>query len=188
MPISYIDKIETKKHLMLVYDDISKGREVEFHFIRRGLEKNERCIYLTHDNPKLIESNMEKYGIDVKYYKKNKMLHVYQIPNPLEYAESIITGVENIIHQLPIDTKTPFRIVGRLIPDVGFEESMSVQHRVEKIFHASFDNFGGSVMCTYDFSQIQSNNMWRDWLAKLESCHHATLLNICEKSQVKINA
>ena len=188
MPISYIDKIETKKHLMLVYDDTSKGREVEFHFIRRGLEKNERCIYLTHGNTKLIESDIEKYGIDVRYYKKNKMLHVYQIPNPLEYTEGILTGVENMIKQFPIDPKIPFRIVGRLIPDVGFEESMSVQHHVEKIFHASFDNFGGSVMCTYDFSQIQSNNMWRDWLAKLESCHHATLLNICEKSQVKINA
>ena len=187
MPISYIDKIETKKHLMLVYDDIKKGREIEFYFIRRGLEKNERCIYLTHGDPRLIESAMEKYGINVKYYKKNKMLYVYQIPNPMEYVSDILTGVENMIKLLPIDSKIPFRIVGRVIPDIGFEESMSVQHHIEKVFHASFENFGGSVMCTYDFSEIQSNNMWRDWLAKLESCHHATLLSLCENSQIKIN-
>lgn len=188
MVLAYIDKIETKKHLMLVYDDIQKGREVEFHFIRRGLEKNERGIYLTHGDPKLIESDMERYGINVKYYKKNKMLYVYKIPSPLEYLGDILTGVENMIKQFQIDLKTPFRIVGRLIPDIGFEESMSVQHHIEKTFHASFDNFGGSVMCTYEFSEIQSNNMWRDWLAKLELCHHATLFNICENSQVMINA
>ena len=188
MVLSYIDKIETKKHLMLVYDDIQKGREIELHFIKQGLEKNERCIYLTHGDPKLIESDMERYGINVQYYKKNKMLYVNKIPNPLEYSGDVMTGVENLIKQLPIDSKIPFRIVGRLIPDIGFEESISVQHYVEKIFHASFDNFGGSVMCTYDFSEIQSNNMWRDWLAKLELCHHTTLLNICGNSQIEINA
>ena len=131
---------------------------------------------------------MEKHGINVKHYMKNKMLYVYQIPNPLEYPGGILKGIENIIQQLPIDPKIPFRIVGRMIPNIGFEEAMSVQHHVEKTFHESFDDLNGSVMCTYDFSEIQENNKWRDWLAKLESCHHATLLNICNKSQVKINA
>jgi hypothetical protein len=65
--------------------------------------------------------------------------------------------------------------------------AIAVQYHLEKTFHGLFDEQNGSIMCTYDFSQIQSNNMWRDWLAKLESCHHATLLNICNKSQVKIN-
>jgi hypothetical protein len=130
---------------------------------------------------------MEKYGINVKHYQKNKMLHVYKIPHPLEPSESILTSVQNILKNLPIDQKTPFRIVGRMIPDVGFEVAIAVQYHLEKTFHGLFDEQNGSIMCTYDFSQIQSNNMWRDWLAKLESCHHATLLNICNKSQVKIN-
>lgn len=187
MPISYIDRIETKKHLMLVYDDVKKGREVEYHFIRRGLEKNETCIYFVHGDPKLIESDMERYGINVSQYKKNKMLHVLQITNPVGQSESILSSMYATIKHLPIDPKIPFRIVGRMITNVGFEEAMSVEYHLEKTLHALFDDLNGSIMCTYDFSQIQSNNKWRDWLAKLESCHHATLLNICEKSQVKIN-
>lgn len=188
MPISYIDKIETKKHLMLVYDNIKKGREIECHFLKRGLEIGERCIYLTHDDPKLIESDMEIYGINVKHYKKNKTLHVYKIPPLMEDSESILVSMQNLMKHLPIDPKTPFRIVGRMIPDVSFEVAMAVEYHIEKTLQTLFDELNGSILCTYDFSQIQSNNQWRDWLANLESCHHAILLNICEKSQVKINA
>ena len=188
VPISYIDKIETKKHLMLVYDDIKKGREIECHFLRRGLERDEQCIYLTHDDPKLIESEMERYGINVRHYKKNKLLHVDKMPNLVGDYENILIGMQNMMKHLPIDPKTPFRIVGRVIPDVGFEVAMAVEYHIEKTLQTLFDELNGSILCTYDFSQIQSNNQWRDWLAKLESCHHATLLNICEKSQVKITA
>ena len=70
MPFSFLDSIDSKRHLMLVCDDVKKAREVEFHFIRRGLEKGERGIYLTHDDPKLIEHEMERYGINLRHYKK----------------------------------------------------------------------------------------------------------------------
>ncbi len=116
------------------------------------------------------------------------MLRVYQLPNLIEHSEGILKAIESILHQITMDSKTPFRIVGRVIPDVGFEEGMSVEHYLEKTFHAIFDDFNGSLMCTYDFSQIQSNNEWRTWLAKLEMCHNASILNICEKAQIKITA
>jgi MEDS: MEthanogen/methylotroph, DcmR Sensory domain len=188
MLFSYIDSINTKKHLMLVYDDIKKGRETKYYFLRRGLEKGERCIYLTHGDPKFIEHDMARHGIDVRHHQKNGMLHVCQIQNPVGHSESILNSMQNIMKCLPIDPKIPFRIVGRLIPDVEFEEGMSVELYLEKTFHALFGDLNGSVMCTYDLSQIQSNNNWREWLAKLEMCHDASLLNICDKTQVKICA
>lgn len=188
MPTSYIDKIETHKHIMLVYDDVKKAREIECHFLRRGLEKGEQCIYLTHDDPKLIESDMERYGINVRHYKKNKTLHVYKMPNLMVGSESILTSMQSALKHLPIDPRTPFRLVGRAIDNVGFEVAIAVEHHLEKTLQELFEDLNGSILCPYDFSQIQSNNQWRDWLANLESCHHATLLNICEKSQVKINA
>jgi hypothetical protein len=173
---------------MLVCDDKNRCREVECHFIKRGIENKERCIYLTHGNPKLIEQDMKRYGIDVRRERKNGLLHVCQIPDLVVHSESILRSMQNIMEQLPIDPEIPFRIVGRMIPNVGFEEAMSVELHLEKTFNSLFDDLNGSFMCTYDLSQIQSNNNWRDWLAKLESCHHASLLNICDKDQVKINA
>jgi len=188
MPFSFIDNIDTKKHLMLVYDDIKKGREVECHFLRRGLEKGQRSIYLTHGDPNLIEHDMQRYGINVRHYKKNGMLHVCQMSDPVGQSESILTSMKNIMEQLPIDPKIPFRLVGRMISNVGFDEGISVEYYLEKTFHTLFDDLNGSVMCTYDISQIQANDNWRVWLHKLEMCHHASVLNICDKALVKINA
>jgi hypothetical protein len=55
---------------MLISDDIDIGLTIEFHFIRRGLENNETCIYLTHGSTKQIEREMIQYGIDVDNFKK----------------------------------------------------------------------------------------------------------------------
>jgi hypothetical protein len=187
MPLSFIDNIDAKRHLMLVHDDPKKAREIEFHFLRRGLEKGERGIYLTHDDPKLIERDMERYGINLRHYKKSGMLRILQIANPMEHPGGVLKGADSVMRQITMDSKIPFRVVGRLISNVGFEEGMSVEYCLEKTFYSIFDDSNGSVMCTYDFSQIQSNNEWRTWLHKLEMCHHASILNICENAQIKIN-
>lgn len=171
-PLMFIDQIDTKKHIMLVSDDKKASREIEFRFIKNGLENKEYCIYLTHGEPKNIEFDMIQYGIDVKDYEKKNLLHVRQIPNPIEDSESIIDGVNRILQQVLANQSIPFRIVGRLVPDVGMEEAISIQLYLEKIFHGIFETFNGSVMCTYDFEQIQTNDRWRYWLDSLERCHH----------------
>jgi hypothetical protein len=60
-----------------------------------------------------------------------------------------------------------------------------VEFYFEKTFQALFDDLNDSVMRTCDLSQIQSNNNWRVWLHKLKMCHHASILNMCEKAQDK---
>lgn len=187
-PLEFIDSTKTKKHLLLVYDDIKKGYEIEFHFIKRGLEDKEICIYLTHGEVGNIRSEMVKHGIDVKHFERNNLLYIYQIQNPLEDSTSILDGVSKIMGKILPNHRSTFRIVGRLIPDVGIEEAITIQVQIEKIFHTSmFEKFNGSVLCTYDLSQIQANNRWRYWLDSLQSYHHATILNLNEKNSVMIN-
>src|SRR6185437_97444 len=186
-PLMYIDKIDAKKHILLVCDNAKKAREVEYLFIRRGLENKEKCVYFTHDDPKYTEYDMARHGIDVKYNKKHSWLQVYRMPNPLDDPESILSGVRNILKQILVNSKEQFRIVGRIIPNVGFEEAISVQLYLEKIFPSIFDDLNGSVICTYDFSQIKLNNNWRDWLEKLESYHHGSILRSNHRDVIKIN-
>ena len=38
-PESYLKSLDSKKHLVLIYDDESAGRKIEFDFIQKGLEK-----------------------------------------------------------------------------------------------------------------------------------------------------
>jgi hypothetical protein len=82
-----------------------------------------------------------------------------------------------------------FRIVGRLIPDVGIEEAISIQACLEKMFHNSvFENLNGSVLCTCDISQIRAaNNEWQKWLHDLQESRHACIVDLNGQSSVIIN-
>lgn len=79
-PLTYIDSLDSKKHLLLVYNDPKFGKTIQFRFISNGLIKEKHCIFLTHGKTRLIEEEMEKFGINVIHFKKRKMLHIYQIP------------------------------------------------------------------------------------------------------------
>jgi len=186
-PLTYIDEIYKKKHIILVYDDIKKGREIEYYFIKGGLENNEKCIYLTHDDPIQIENDMQKFGIDVARSKRKSRLCVYPMTNFISDSTNILDNMQNIMKLILGDQQTPFRIVGRAIQDIRFEEAISVELYLEKILHGQFDNLNGSILCTYDLTHIMSNNRWRDWLSKLESYHHASLITTYDKNLVKIN-
>jgi hypothetical protein len=72
---------------------------------------------------------------------------------------------------------------------VGTETAMAIQVKFEKIFHNSiFDKLNGSVLCTYDLSEIQANNEWMRWLAELQENHHAYLIYKNGKSNLTVNA
>jgi len=47
-PLSYVDVIDSKKHIILVSDDEKASRDIEFRFIKNGLDKEEYCAYMTH--------------------------------------------------------------------------------------------------------------------------------------------
>ena len=187
-PLLFIDSINSKKHLMLVYNDAFLGRAIEFHFIKKGLEKKEHCIYVTHGDSKDVKLEMKKHGIDFEQFKNNRLLRVYQMPNLLEGQVGILDGIDKAIKEMLGDIKGPCRITGRLVPDVSLEEAMAIQEYAERITHNGiFEKLNCSILCSYDFSQIQANNKWIQWLAKLQASHHASILNIDTKGTVTIS-
>ncbi len=186
-PLTFIDSITSKKHIMLVSDDEKISRKIEFRFLENGLKNREYCIYLTHDNPKYVECEMIKYGINVKYFKEQSLLHIHRISNPIEDSQSILDSMSNMVSQITLNSFVPFRIVGRLVPNVGIEEAIAVQLYLEKTFHGIFDTLDGFVMCTYDFSQIHANDRWKYWLNSLQKCHHVLISHLNGSDIVQIN-
>jgi hypothetical protein len=51
--IKFIDTLEEKQHIMLLYEDPEYAKIIEFKFIKRGLERGEDCIFATSDDPVL---------------------------------------------------------------------------------------------------------------------------------------
>ena len=178
-------EFDSKKHMMVCYDDISIGRKIEFDFIKNGLEKNEISIYLTHGDVKLVEKEMLSFGIDVKYFKNKGILKIVNAKNPTEDSMNFLDSIQLYLKEILPNSEKSFRIVGRATPDVGIETAMAIQTRWEKILHNSiFDKLNGSVLCTYDLSQIQANDQWMKWLSELKEHHHVSVIHKNGKTEL----
>ncbi len=175
--ISFIDSIESKKHLLLVYKEERFRQMIQYRFINNGLINGEHSIIITHNKTKMIENEMSDFGLDVDRYKKNKLLHIYKISDPLAHPASIVDGFTETVTRILADSVPPYRITGRLCHHVDTEERMSVCARFEDLFHSSmFESFDGSVLCTYGLEDIQANNAWQQWLKRLSSYHDASII------------
>ena len=70
-------------HILLFHEEQKKAEEIEFKFIKTGLEKNQTCFYTTN-NPDRLKDKMTEFGIDVKNNVENKLLNIVQIPKEFE--------------------------------------------------------------------------------------------------------
>jgi len=173
---------------MVVYDDVAFGQKIEFEFIKEGLDKNELSIYLTHGDTKPVEKDMLSFGIDLSHYKKKGLFKILNIGNPAEDTVDFLDSIQTLMQKMLPNPETPFRIVGRLLPYVDTETAIAIQVRFEKIFHNSmFDKLKGSILCTYQLSEIKANNQWVKWLEELKENHHAYLIHENGKSNLIVN-
>ena len=65
---------------------------------------------------------------------------------------------ENLFKQLTADLKHPFRITGRLVPDISTMDGIKTELMYEHMFHSNFDKYRFSLLCTYPIEVIESTN------------------------------
>ncbi|MDE1725729.1 MAG: MEDS domain-containing protein [Thaumarchaeota archaeon] len=172
-PFQYIDSLEGRRHIILVYDDQIEGKLIQFRFIRNGLRVGESCFYLTHQEPEIIEREMSESGlIDAVEWMKKGLLYIHKIPDISQDKEGMLEGCQKILKMVQ-RYKAPYRIVGRAISDVSTEMAMEAQYVLEKVFHSKFERTNGSFLCYYDWSQIGGNRL--RWIERLSKTHHAMI-------------
>lgn len=172
-PFQYIDALEGKKHIILIYEDQIEGKLIQFKFLKNGLYAGESCFYMTHEDPHVIEKEMRESGvIDVSTYLKKDLLHIHQVPDISQDKDGMLDGCQKMLKDIQ-EYQAPYRIVGRAISDVSTEMSMEVQYVLEKAFHSRFEGLDGSVLCYYDWSQMGGNRL--RWIEKLSRTHHAII-------------
>jgi len=177
-PLKFLDAIDDYKHIVLFYEEPRYGRMIQFHFIKTGLLKGQRCIYTTHKDTDilLIENEMTNSGIDVDDFKKKNLLAIRQIPDPRNYREGSVFGYDNIVKGILADLKHPsnFRIVSRAIPEVKNEDQIVDELDVERTYHSTFASYGGSLLCSYPVEEIEPKKRGK-WIAELLKNHHAAI-------------
>ncbi|TLX94180.1 MAG: hypothetical protein E6K91_07200 [Thaumarchaeota archaeon] len=173
MAISFVDSLDSKKHLLLLYEDPEFAKLIEFRFIKNGLKNDENCIYASSEDSGLIVIKMLSYGIPLKYFQSNQ-LRVLQIKNREGSKEAILQSCRNDTKRIMSDLKPPYRIVTRIVPNVDTKEGICVELELERNLHKTFEEFGGSILCPYDISKIEETKREK-WIEELRQNHHAEI-------------
>ena len=173
IPIKFVDSIDVKKHIALFYEESEYARLIEFRFLKNGLAKGEQCIYATEEDSGSIVLKMLSYGIPLEYFERKK-LRVYQIRQRSGSLDDIRKSCKKDIGIMVSSLQTPFRIVSRIVPDVSTITGMAVELELERETHHCFDDLGGSIMCPYDLSKIESSHR-KEWISGLRENHHEVI-------------
>jgi len=173
IPLKYVDSLSDKKHLVLLYDDEEYAQRIEFEFLKKGLMTGDSCIYATEMDPGLVILKMINSGIPVRHFLK-KNLQVYQIPRLIDETEIMIKYARKLFKKILESASPPYRIVARIVADIGTPEGILAEMKLEREFHSNFSTFDGYIVCPYDISKLRVHRE-NKWIQYLFETHHATI-------------
>jgi len=173
IPIKYVSMLDEKRHIALFYEDKEYARLIEFWFLKIGLERGEDCIYATDEDSGSIVIKLLSYGISLDHFL-SKRIRVYQISTITGDLETMLVSCKKEINRILTGVRSPYRIVARIVSDVSTIQGMSAEAELENLTHECFENFGGTIMCPYDFSKIEVTKK-AEWIKSLYSSHHAVI-------------
>jgi hypothetical protein len=71
---------------------------------------------------------------------RKEIYYIYMISNPMHNKEGVLKGVEDIMNTILADSKPPFRIVSRLIPEIITDEQTAA-NKNRKYIHFSLSRY-----------------------------------------------
>jgi len=185
--LEYIDNLQSPHHSMLLYENPQYAQIVKSRFVENGLKKGEHSICITHDDVDKTVDELASSGIDVDYFKRKNLLHIYQIENIMERPEGIMAGYNDLLKKLTADSKPPYRFVGRTIPNVCTTEGIKAEIEIEKLFHSNFEKYDCSFLCPYNVQDIEENQR-SVWLGQLCENHHNLIYAVEPESAVAFDS
>lgn len=166
---NYLESSENV-HILLLHEIKSKGEEIEFNFIKKGLEKEDCCCYSTNE-PEEITRRMFDYGIDVESYKKRNLLNIISVPDSLEEfskrIEKVITTLTN--------SSVPCRFVFSNNFEFDTPDTTSTREKIEQILNDRFSKIPGKMICSYHIARIKQN-LANDFMKNLLDSHHSVII------------
>ena len=169
--MEYFDNLQQPHHSMLLYEKTEFARLVKSKYIKNSLKKQEHTICVTHENPKYLEQELFSTGLDVDYFKRKNLLHIYQIDNIMKHKDGLRKGLQELLKMITAESKPPYNFMGRIIPDVSTKEGMDAELEIEHLFHSNFESYSSSFLCTYNIEDIAQEQR-QDILKTLLANHH----------------
>ena len=168
--LDFVDDLDGNNHTILLYDKEIFRKLVQYQFLLNGLKKGENCVFVTHDDVKIIEDEMVESGIDVEYYQQKGLLHIHQIENILDYEGGIRNGFERVIKRVTSSLEPPIRLTGRVVPEISTRKGIVAELLTEEIVHNNPDIYKGYILCVYKIDDIEESER-KVWLNQLLRTH-----------------
>ena len=176
------DHLETLEdtHILLFHEEQQKAEEIEFNFIKTGLDKKQTCFYTTND-PEKLKDRMEKFGIEINNNIKNGLLNIVQIPKEFEEYEKMIMGK---VESLPQDGK--IRVVSTHYFDFNKERKTESMEEIEQCVDDRFHKIPGNFICSFHVPSVDKE-LAPQFMKNLLDSHHEILFLTKDNKIEKFN-
>ena len=168
-PLKFVDSVEDKKHIMLLYDNNDYKVAVQNRFIINGLKKGEHCVCFTTGDPKQFEDELSASGVSLDPFIQQGLVHIHKINDISD--KDLAASLQNTLKQITADVTPYFRCVGRFVGDISDENGIRAQIEVEKTIQSIFESLECSYVSTYDISEIESQKR-SQWIRQLTNHAH----------------
>lgn len=173
-PIRFLDNLPPKSHSVLLYNDKKYAELVTSHYISKGLERGESCVYLTFEDPRKIEGSLSKSGIDVETFKQRNLLRTYKIKRSDVDEGNPYDNLRKVIRESTIGLRPPYRFYRNFVPIEKSVKGMKLELLYEQLLHENFKSLDLSLMCRHDLSEIEESAR-ADFVETLLKNHHQVI-------------
>ena len=163
----HLEKLEDT-HILLFHEEQKKAEEIEFKFIKTGLEKKQTCFYTTNDSERLKEK-MNQFGIKVDENIENELLNLVKIPKKFEEYEEMIMGK---VKSLPQDKK--IRVVSTHYFDFDSAKKTQSMEEIEQCVDDRFHKIPGNFICSFHVPSVDKE-IAAEFMRNLLDSHHEIL-------------
>ena len=167
-------------HILLFHEEQQKAEEIEFNFIKTGLDKKQTCFYTTNE-PEKLKNRMEKFGIEINNNIKNGLLNIVQIPKEFEEYEKMIMGK---VESLPQDGK--IRVVSTHYFDFNKERKTESMEEIEQCVDDRFHKIPGNFICSFHVPSVDKE-LAPQFMKNLLDSHHEILFLTKDNKIEKFN-
>ena len=167
-------------HILLFHEEQQKAEEIEFNFIKTGLDKKQTCFYTTND-PEKLKDRMEKFGIEINNNIKNGLLNIVQIPKEFEEYEKMIMGK---VESLPQDGR--IRVVSTHYFDFNTERKTESMEEIEQCVDDRFHKIPGNFICSFHVPNVDKK-LAPQFMKNLLDSHHEILFLTKDNKIEKFN-
>jgi hypothetical protein len=155
-------------HILLFHEEQEKAEEIEFKFIKTGLEKKQTCFYTTN-NPEALKKRMADFGIDVNNNIQNNLLNIVPIPKEFEEYKKMIMGK---VESLPQDVK--IRVVSTHYFDFNTDKKTESMEEIEQCVDDRFHKIPGNFICSFHVPSVDKK-LAPQFMKNLLDSHHEIL-------------